>query len=289
MIAKRKRGRPSNAEKAARLAAESEKAAKLDRPDTVILKELKERFVLLSLLTEAAAAGQIKALVVAGGPGVGKTYTIQKTLERVSSPERCEVRKGAVSPVNIYKLGYRTRHPKSVAVLDDADSIFADEDSLNVLKSLCDSSLDRRVDWLKESAALREEDIPQTYTYEGAMIFVTNLDFQSAIDLGHSRQIAHFEALMSRAMYLDLRLYSRRELAIWVAHVATEGKVFAREGVDKVTGGKILKYISDKREELRALDVRTVLKLCELANSKSVAREFKGDWQTAANILLCRS
>jgi hypothetical protein len=285
---KRKRGRPSNAELAERRKAEAEKAAKLNRPDAVILKELKERFTLLELLSEAAALGQIRALVVSGGPGIGKTFRIQQVLERVSRQEMYEVNSGGVSPVNVYKLGYRTRMPRQVAVLDDADEIFRDEDSLNLVKAMCDSSLTRKVSWLKESAALREEDIPQVYEYEGAMIFVTNLDMQGAIDEGRSANIPHYEALISRAMYLDLRIYTRREKAIWVSHVATEGKIFAREGIDTKTGAKILKYISDKREELRTLDVRTVLKMCQLVNSPKVVKEFGGKWETAADHLMCR-
>ena len=47
--------------------------------------------------------------------------------------------------------------------------------SLNQLKALCDSSATRRISWLKESQALKEDDVPTTYEFGGTFIFISNL------------------------------------------------------------------------------------------------------------------
>jgi len=273
-----KRGRPSKADLAAREAAEA--AKNVVRSDSDILTDLTERFRILSLLTKGAIAKNVRAVVVTGAPGVGKTYTIENILEH--SGVHHEIVRGSLSAVNLYKLGCRNRRPGNVIVLDDADSIFNDEDALNLLKALCDTSSTRRVSWLKESLTLAEEDIPQTYEFNGAIIFISNLDFQTFVDEGKNKYAQHFEALMSRSLYLDLRLHNRNELGVWVNHIAKHGKIFEREEIDAPTGAAILRFIDTNRTKLRELSIRTLLKTCQLAKTNPT------DWERIAKVLLTK-
>lgn len=275
----KKRGRPSKADIAARQVAQKQ----VRRSDGEVLKDLKERFQILSLLTQGSVHSNIRAVTVTGAPGVGKTYTVERILERAKDTmgTQYEVIRGTLSAVNLYKLGYRMRTPGSVIVLDDADSIFNDEDALNILKVLCDSSETRRVHWMKESQALKEEDVPTSYEFNGALIFISNLNFQQFVDEGKNKYAQHFEALMSRSMYLDLRLHDRNELGVWVEHVATNGKMFAREGLTEEKGKQVLKFLRDYRDQLRELSLRTVLKTAQLAKSHN-------EWESMAKILLTK-
>ena len=136
----KRRGRPSKAMLAERAKLVTKKA----RTDLEVLTDLKDRFEMLGKLTQGATQSNIRSMVVTGAPGVGKTFTVHQTLGRIPE-ERRESVSGAISAVELYKLGYRMRKPGSVIVLDDADSIFTDEDALNILKALCDSSPVRRV------------------------------------------------------------------------------------------------------------------------------------------------
>jgi hypothetical protein len=174
------------------------------------------------------------------------------------------------------------REPGSVIVLDDADSIFNDEEALNILKVLCDSSEVRRVSWMKESNALVADDIPQTFEFKGAMIFISNLDFQRFVDEGKNKYAQHFEALMSRSLYLDLRLHSRSELAVWVEHVAISGKIFEREGLTTTQGNAVLNFLKTHREQLRELSIRTLLKTSQLVKAHK-------NWESMARILLLKN
>lgn len=270
-----KRGRPSKADVAARA-----KKVKV-RSDSEILSDLTERFKILSLLTEGTIQKNVRAMVVTGAPGVGKTYTVENILE--NSGTKHEIVRGALSAINLYKLAYRNRKAGNVVVLDDADSIFNDEDALNLLKALCDTSSVRRVSWMKESHALSDDDVPQTFEFDGALIFISNLDFQTFVDEGKNKYAQHFEALMSRSLYLDLRLHNRNELGVWVEHIAKAGKVFEREGVQADTGRQILSFIRGNRESLRELSIRTLLKTCQLA--KTHPRE----WERMARVLLTKA
>lgn len=274
-----KRGRPSKADIAARQAIAKPKA----RTDAQILTDLKERFDILALLTKGAVAKNIRAMVVAGAPGVGKTYTVEQILER--SNARHDVIRGALSAINLYMKAYEYRQPGSILVLDDADSIFNDEDALNILKALCDTSAERKVSYLKEAHALKADgkDIPQQFTFNGAMIFISNLDFQTFVDQGKNKYAVHFEALMSRALYLDLRLHSRAELGVWVEHIASAGRIFDREGVPMNLRPQILNFLKEYRNDLRELSIRTLMKLCGLA------KDNPARWESIARVLLTRS
>lgn len=273
----KKRGRPSKADIMART-----KSAPA-RSESQILVDLKERFDILSLLTKGAVSKNVRAVTVTGAPGVGKTYTVEQILEQSSSTKNTqfEIVRGALSAVNLYKLAYRNRKAGNVIVLDDADSIFNDEDALNILKVLCDSSEVRKVSWMKESNALKEDDIPQSFEFNGAMIFISNLDFQKFVDEGKNKYAKHFEAIMSRSLYLDLRLHSRDELGVWIEHVATSGNVFRREGLTETQGKAVLSFLRSNRETLRELSLRTLIKAAQLVKTHN-------NWQTMASVLLLK-
>lgn len=273
----RKRGRPSKADIAAREAA---KPRPTHRTDEQVLADLRERFDILSLLTRGAVAKNIRAMVVSGAPGVGKTYTVENILTH--SGVEHEIVRGSLSALHLYMLAYRYRKAGNVIVLDDADSIFNDEDALNILKALCDTSHTRKVSYLKEAPQLKEEDIPQSFEFNGAMIFISNLDFQTFVDEGKNKYAQHFEALMSRSLYLDLRLHSRSELGVWVNHIAESGKIFDRENVPFHLREPILGFLATHRNELRELSVRTLMKLCQLS------RDTPHRWESIARVLLCR-
>lgn len=271
-----KRGRPSKADIAAR-----EVSKPKVRSDEQVLTDLKERFDILSLLTKGAVAKNIRAMVITGAPGVGKTYTVENILEHSNVPH--EIVRGSLSAINLYMLAYKYRHAGNVVVLDDADSIFNDEEALNILKALCDTSSTRKVSYMKEAQQLIAEDIPKSFDFHGAMIFISNLDFQTFVDEGKNKYAQHFEALMSRSLYLDLRLHNRNELSVWVNHIAQDGRIFDRENVPNELRAPILSFIATHRDNLRELSIRTLMKLCSLAKNEPKR------WESIGRVLLCKS
>lgn len=273
----KRRGRPSKQVLAERASKITQKA----RTDIEVLTDLKDRFDMLGKLTQGSTKGTIRSMVVTGAPGVGKTYTVSNILENTPNIISESV-SGAISAVELYKLGYRNRKHGNVIVLDDADSIFTDEDALNILKALCDSSANRRVSWLKDSNTLRQDDVPQSYEFHGSFIFISNLDFQKYVDMGSNKYVTHFEALMSRSLYLDLRLHDRQAISVWVEHIATAGKLFQREEVKEELGKKILEFLKTHRDDLREFSLRTVMKLTGLAKSHPQA------WERMGRVLLTR-
>jgi hypothetical protein len=279
----KRRGRPRKADTIAK--EQAILAAKVKpRSDKEILSDLITRFTVLNKVTAGAIAGNIRSAVITGAPGVGKSYNVEGMLFEAGESRNTpfEIVRGGISGVELYKLGYRMRQPGSVVLLDDADAVFNDEEALNVLKALCDSNKQRSVSWLKDSNTLRQEDVPQRYDFNGSMLFISNLNFQEYIDLGKNKFVPHFEALMSRSLYLDLRIHYRNEIAVWIEHIAVKGKMLQAEGLTPAQGDMVLNFIREHRDNLRDLSLRTVQKLAGMIRSDK-------DWATMARVCLLKN
>ena len=93
--------------------------------DTEISERISDRFDILAELTDAAVKGGIRSLIVSGPAGLGKSYTVEQTLN-VWDPERVDhtIIKGYVRATGLYKLLHSHSERGKVLVFDDADTVF---------------------------------------------------------------------------------------------------------------------------------------------------------------------
>ena len=105
-----------------------------------------ERFDILETLTEACISGNSRALVVSGPAGLGKSYTVEQKLSQWD-PNGVNhiIIKGYVRATGLLKTLYSYREAGQVVVFDDADAIFFDDVSLNILKAVCDTTERRQL------------------------------------------------------------------------------------------------------------------------------------------------
>ena len=96
-------------------------------------------FDILHDMTKAVIAGDVRAMIVTGPPGVGKSYGVEKELDKASMmdsiagrPIKYEVVKGAMTALGLYATLYRHADANHVLVFDDCDSVLMDELSLNI-------------------------------------------------------------------------------------------------------------------------------------------------------------
>jgi hypothetical protein len=152
--------------------------------DDEIVERLRERFQILKDMTIAVKAGDVRAMIVSGPPGVGKSYGVEEVLSKDDlfnslgqRKPRYEIVKGAMSALGLYAKLYEFSDPKSVLVFDDCDSILMEDLSLNILKGALDSSKKRFIAWNTDSRLLRSEGIPDRFEFKGSAIFITNIKF----------------------------------------------------------------------------------------------------------------
>jgi len=162
---------------------------KMQKPvetDEEVIARIGERFDILDQMTKATIAGDVRAMIVVGPPGVGKSYGVEKQLEHSGLFDQLsgrrvkyEVIKGAMTPIGLYCTLYKHSDRNNVLVFDDCDSVFQDDLSLNILKAALDSGKKRRIYWNSDSAMLRREGVPDMFDFKGSCIFITNLQFQN--------------------------------------------------------------------------------------------------------------
>ena len=135
--------------------------------DDEAIARIRDRFEILTDMTKAATNGDIRAMIVSGPPGVGKSHGVEQAIEKACLFDkiagkrlRAEVVKGSATPIGLYQTLYKYSDANCVVVFDDCDSILLDDVSLNLLKGALDSGKKRKISWLSESSTLRREGIP---------------------------------------------------------------------------------------------------------------------------------
>jgi len=251
--------------------------------DAQIIERLRDRFNMLGDMTKAVRKGDVRAMIVSGPPGVGKSHGVEevleryKTMEQLGAPKTHEVIKGAMSALGLYAKLYKNADAGNVVVFDDCDSIFADELSLNILKAALDSKKVRKIHWNTDSHKLRAEGIPDSFQFKANAIFITNLKFNKV--KGKLRE--HLEALESRCHYMDLTIDTDREKMLRIKQVIQDGMLNAYKLSDEVKED-IVDFVDINKNRLRELSLRTVLKVADLAVA------FPDRWESFAENTVMR-
>lgn len=254
--------------------------------DQEIIERLRERFDILDDMTRAVKKGDVRAMIVSGPPGVGKSFGVEKVLSRHdmfadvandSKLKKYQVVKGAMSALGLYKKLYEYSDRKCILVFDDCDSVLLDDLSLNILKAALDSSKKRTIHWNTDSYSLHKEGVPNSFDFNGGAIFITNIKFDNV----RSRKLKdHLEALESRCHYLDLTIDSRREKLLRIRQVVQDNNLFEENGYEFDQAGKdeVVQFVTDNAARMRELSLRMIIKVASLRAS------MPDRWQRVAQL-----
>ena len=254
-----------------------------EESDAEIVERIRDRFDMLKDMTKAVKKGEVRAMIVSGPPGVGKSHGVEEVLDRYAMMEQLgagkthEVIKGATSAIGLYCKLYKMADKGKVVVFDDCDSIFADELSLNILKAALDSKKTRTIHWNTDSFKLRNEGVPDSFKFEASAIFITNLKFDKV--KGKLRE--HLEALESRCHYMDLTIDSDKDKILRIKQVVQDGMLDDYK-LDDAVKLDIMEFVDANKNRLRELSLRTVLKVADLAMS------FPDKWEAFAENTVMR-
>ena len=248
--------------------------------DDQVMDRIEQRFDILDQMTKATIAGDVRAMIVVGPPGVGKSYGVEKQLEKSGLFDKLsgrkikyEVIKGAMTPIGLYCTLYKHSDPNNVLVFDDCDSVFQDDLSLNILKAALDSGKKRRIYWNSDSSMLRREGVPDCFDFKGACIFITNLQFSN---LKSKKLQDHLEALQSRCHFLDLTLNTMRDRFLRIKQIFRQGQLFNDYEFSPERGEEILNFMDANKDRLREMSLRMALKIADLTKVSA------DNWQALA-------
>jgi hypothetical protein len=254
-----------------------EKPMQLETDEQAITR-IRERFDILEEMTEGAVDGSVRAMIVVGPPGVGKSFGVEKVLNKAAMFDkiggkrpRYEVVKGAMSAIGLYCKLYQFSDEGNVLVFDDCDSILLDDLSLNILKAALDTSKKRTISWNTDSRMLRSEGVPDKFDFKGSAIFITNIKFEH---VRSAKLKDHLTALESRCHYLDLTMDTTRDKMLRIKQITMDGMLDAYDFEEGATK-EIYEYVDTNKDRLRELSLRSVIKIADLKKMSGAGDRWK--------------
>jgi hypothetical protein len=233
---------------------------------------INERFSFVEKLVGMVAAGVQASAVITGEGGLGKTYTVSKTLESAGYKDISDLAEFQVgSVINARKCytmvkGYSTakglyrtlfENNKSIIVFDDCDAVLKDPVALNLLKSALDSYGRRIISW---NADMRDDDLPRSFDFSGRVIFISNMD-QSRID----------QAIRSRSMMIDLSMTKSQKIDR-MEHIALSAEFLPEYSKEcKVDALALIREIQD---DCREISLRTLISVTKVRASNKEWRDL---------------
>jgi len=250
-----------------------------EETDDEAMDRIAYRFRILDDMTKACISGNIRSFIVQGPPGVGKSYGIEKLLEKASVTERLAdaklkytIVKGAISALGLYVSLFNASEPGHILVFDDCD-VWKDTDAVNILKGALDTGKSRRISWNKDSRLLKEEGIPNSFEFKGSVIFVTNANMN---DIRSKMIKPHLEALQSRSHYIDLTINNPRDKILRIKQVTRDNNLFENYNFSPMDQTEIIEYMDEKKNKLREMSLRMAIKIADLK------KVFPSTWKEIA-------
>ena len=171
--------------------------AKMSFMSVVESRDPRVMFNNLERLTKMVGRGIQPSLVITGMAGVGKTHLVKETLKQMGLRESYEFEhfKGKATAAGLFITLYQ--NSDKIVVLDDCDSVFKDDDAVNILKAALDSYDTRKISYISTKPLKDEfgEPIPAHFEFTGKIIFISNIS-QSKLD----------EAIRSRSFVADISM-----------------------------------------------------------------------------------
>lgn len=257
-----------------------EMAGESQAVETVATKfDINKRFSFVEQLVKMVAANVQASAIITGQGGLGKTYTVQKTLESagyldlsnmadfqagmvINKAKTYTMVKGYSTAKGLYRTLFELNN--SVIVFDDCDDVLKDPTALNLLKGALDSNGRRIISW---RADFRDDDLPRSFEFTGRIIFISNLN-QSRVD----------QAIRSRSMMIDLTMTDDQKI---------DRMEYISKSVDFMPDFELsskedaLKLIRELKDSAKEISLRTLMSVTKIRAAGD------DDWKGLAEYILC--
>ena len=174
---------------------------KLSFTSVIDNRDPEDMFANLERLTKMVGRGIQPSLVLTGMAGVGKTHLVKETLKGLGLRESYDFEhfKGKATAAGLYMTLYQ--NSDKIVIFDDCDSVFKDDDAVNLLKAALDSYDTRKISYISTRPLKDEfgEPIPTHFEFTGKIIFISNIN-QNKLD----------SAIRSRSFVADITMNTQQ-------------------------------------------------------------------------------
>lgn len=240
---------------------------------------INERFNFVENLVKMVATGTQASAVITGQGGLGKSYTVIKTLEEagykdisdlasfetgsVLNMAKCfTVVKGYSTAKGMYRTLFENNN--GIIVFDDCDAVLKDPVALNILKGALDSYSRRIISW---NADMRDEDLPRSFEFKGKVIFISNMNADS-ID----------QAIRTRSMMIDLSMNDTQKIERMETIIKSEEFLPEFEMAHKLDAIALIKTLKTTAKDI---SLRTLIQVTKI---RSVDEKT---WAQMAEYVIC--
>lgn len=231
--------------------------------------DINKRFGYLRQLTTLVAKGSIPSAIITGEGGVGKTWTVQDSLQKMKLNDlslfddfgdgvtiegdfRGTFRfiKGYSTPKALYKTLYTNNG--AVIVFDDCDNVLKDPIGVNILKGALDSYEKRIISW-RNTMTKKDAGLPPVFEFKGSVIFISNLPIDKIP-----------QPLRSRSLCVDVSMthtekYDRmRQLINQPDFMPEIGMLAKKDALEEIMNNKYVSKDVSLRTLCTAIKLRTI-------------------------------
>lgn len=241
-----------------------------EEQDSGLQFSVADRFSFVEALSAMVATGKAPSAIITGEGGIGKTFTVTKTLrdlglvssndpeaENTAPSKVFTMVKGYSTPMALYRTLYE--NSDRIVVFDDCDSIMKDPTAINLLKAALDSYSKRIVSWNSEQ---RGNDLPSSFQFHGGVIFISNHTL-GTLD----------QAIRTRALCVDLSMTADQKLERMEQIVASGD--FLSDAPDEHKADA-LAAIKENLALVRNLSLRTLVQVTKVRSTD------RRDWKRLA-------
>lgn len=230
----------------------------------------------LDSFVQLVVSGKVRACVISGPAGSGKTSTVVRMLAKHST-KRYKCISGTMSPIMIYAELYRHRKAGEVIVLDDIDSVYKSIEGMNIIKAATDSVAQRKISWLTANPLLKAWGIDSTFNYDGAIILISNEPFKASKS---SKLNGHLNAISDRLFHIPMGTNDKDEQFHQLCYYVVKQGLLRSRGLGPSQEAEIMQYITDHYERLPSITLRTATKLSDLM------QQAPSNWKELAELSL---
>ena len=245
---------------------EGQKLAFRDAPAPVESEfGINQRFSFVEQMVDMIVTKTLPSAVITGEGGLGKSYTVLKSLEKngfknltdlsnfevgakVDRSKSYTVVKGYSTAKGLYRTLFENNG--MVIVFDDCDSILKDDVAKNLLKGALDSYSKRYISW---NADMRDDDLPRSFEFTGSIVFVSNMNLEK-ID----------QAIRTRSLVVDLSMTEGQKLERM--EVIANSDEFLPE-ISPVSKSLALEFLKSNVNKIPNMSLRSLIAVTKIANT----------------------
>ena len=153
--------------------------------------------------------------------------------------------KGYSTAKALYRILFENRD--KICIFDDCDSIQKDANAVNLIKAAADSYDERWVSWYSENPF---SDLPQSFRFEGQIIFISNLSYHH-VD----------QAIRSRSMCVDLSMTVDQKVER-MAKIVESAEFMPNLPIEHKRDA--LEFLKEKRFVVRDLTLRSLISVAKI-------------------------